>query len=70
MIDENTESFLSHGLFSVIRILFLSLFGLLSTVGKSMIIYFIIYKAPNRPLNFMILCDQVSNLKNTHYLEQ
>ena len=59
-IDENVQVIQWHGLFSVVLILILSICGILSTVGKSMIIYFIVYKAPNRPLNFMILCNQVS----------
>ena len=49
-----------HGFFSVLLICFCSAFAIISAAGKSMIIYFILYKAPKRPMNTMILLDQVS----------
>ena len=51
-----------HGFFSVLLICFCSAFAIISTAGKSMIIYFILYKAPKRPMNTMILLDQVGTL--------
>ena len=57
--DESVHVIQWHGFFSIILIGFLSIFAIISTVGKSMIIYFIIYKAPKRPMNTMILLDQV-----------
>ena len=52
-----------HGFFSVILICLCCIFAIISTSGKSMIIYFILYKAPKRPMNTMILLDQVNTLK-------
>ena len=49
-----------HGYFSVLLIGSLSLCWILSTSGKVMIIRYILTKAPKRPLNRMILHDQVS----------
>ena len=49
-----------HGCFSVLLIGFLALCGVLNTSGKVVIIRFILTKAPKRPLNWMILFDQVS----------
>ena len=51
-----------HGLFSVLLICFCSTLAVISTAGKSMIIYFIIYKAPERPMNTMILLNQMGCL--------
>ena len=36
--------------------------AIISTSGKSLIIYYILYKAPSRPLNKMILLDQIGLL--------
>ena len=52
-----------HGFFSIILICLCCIFAIISTSGKSMIIYFILYKAPKRPMNTMILLDQVSTPK-------
>ena len=51
-----------HGFFSIILICLCSAFAIISTAGKSTIIYFILYKAPKRPMNTMILLDQVGTL--------
>ncbi len=51
-----------HGFFSIILICLCSAFAIISTAGKSMIIYFILYKAPKRPMNTMILLDQIGTL--------
>ena len=51
-----------HGFFSILLICFCSTIAVISTAGKSMIIYFILYKAPERPMNTMILLDQMGLL--------
>ena len=51
-----------HGFFSILLISFCSALAVISTAGKSMIIYFILYKAPERPMNTMILLDQMGLL--------
>ena len=51
-----------HGLFSILLICFCSACAIISTAGKSLIIYFILYKAPKRPMNTMILHDQIGFL--------
>ena len=58
--NESVKVIQWHGFFSVLLICFCSAFAIISTAGKSMIIYFILYKAPKRPMNTMILLDQVS----------
>ena len=60
--DENVHVIQWHGFFSITLICFLSACGVVSTSGKVMIIHFILTKAPKRPLNKMILCDQVNIL--------
>ena len=57
--DESVQVIQWHGLFSVALLCLCGTFALISTVGKSMMIYFILYKAPKRPMNTMILLDQV-----------
>ena len=51
-----------HGFFSILLICFCSTIAVISTAGKSMIIYFILYKAPERPMNTMILLNQMGCL--------
>ena len=51
-----------HGFFSIVLITICCIFAIISTSGKSLIIYFILYKAPKRPMNTMILLDQVCDL--------
>ena len=51
-----------HGFFSILLICFCIALAVISTAGKSMIIYFILYKAPKRPMNTMILHDQLGLL--------
>ena len=60
--DENVHVVKWHGYFSVILIAFLSTCGVVSTLGKMMIIHYILTQAPKRPLNKMILCDQLGQL--------
>ena len=57
--DESVRVIQWHGFFSIILIGLLSVCGVVSTSGKVMIIHFILTKAPKRPLNKMILFDQV-----------
>ena len=69
--NESVKVIQWHGFYSVLLICFCSAFAIISTAGKSMIIYFILYKAPKRPMNTMILLDQVSgsnNFSNETYL--
>ena len=54
-----------HGLLSILFICFCSACAIISTAGKSLIIYFILYKAPKRPMNTMILLDQIGFLITT-----
>ena len=54
-----------HGLLSILFICFCSACAIISTAGKSLIIYFIVYKAPKRPMNTMILLDQIGFLITT-----
>ena len=60
--DESVHVILWHGYFSVILIIFLGACGVVSTLGKMFIIHFILTKAPQRPLNKMILCDELGQL--------
>ena len=62
--DENVHVIQWHGFFSITLICFLSACGVVSTSGKVMIIHFILTKAPKRPFNKMILCDQVTILQS------
>ena len=57
--DESVQVIQWHGLFSVALVCLCTTFAIISTAGKSMMIYFILYKAPKRPMNTMILLDQV-----------
>ena len=59
LTDESVKVIQWHGFFSILLIILCTTCALISTCGKSMIIYFILYKAPRRPLNTMILLDQV-----------
>ena len=61
-MDENVHVVQWHGYFSVILIAFLSTCGVVSTSGKMMIVHYILTQAPKRPLNKMILCDQLGQL--------
>ena len=47
-----------HGFFSILLITFCCALSIISTAGKSLIIYHVRYKAPKRPMNTMILLDQ------------
>ena len=60
--DESVKVIQWHGLFSILLIIFCSILGIISTSGKSMIIYYILYRAPRRPMNTMILFDQIGVL--------
>ena len=60
--DESVHVILWHGYFSVILIIFLGACGVVSTLGKMFIIHFILTKAPQRPLNKMLLCDELGQL--------
>ena len=60
--DESVHVIQWHGYFSVILIIFLGACGVVSTLGKIFIIHFILTKAPQRPLNKMILCDELGQL--------
>ena len=60
--DESVHVIQWHGYFSVILIIFLGACGVVSTLGKMFIIHFILTKAPQRPLNKMILCDELGHL--------
>ena len=71
--NESVKVIQWHGFFSILLICFCSAFAIITTAGKSMIIYFILYKAPKRPMNTMILLDQVSgsnNICNETFLEK
>ena len=57
--NESVQVIQWHGFFSILLICLCCTFAIISTAGKSMIIYFILYKAPKRPMNTMILLDQV-----------
>ena len=62
--DESVQVIQWHGLFSVFLICICSTFAIMSTAGKLMIIYFVMYKAPKRPINTMIFLDQVQTYLN------
>ena len=63
LTDESVQVIQWHGFWSIILICFCCAFAIISTAGKGMIIYYILYKAPKRPMNTMILFDQVSNFR-------
>ena len=51
-----------HGFFSILLIIVCSALAIISTASKSLIIYYVLYKAPKRPMNTMILFDQIGTL--------
>ena len=63
--DENVHVIQWHGYFSICLICFLVICAVASTSGKMMIIDFILRKAPKRPLNRMILLDQIGQLSTS-----
>ena len=67
-MDESVQVIQWHGFFSILLICFCCTFAIISTAGKSLIIYFIMYKAPKRPMNRMILVDQESTFRFYVYL--
>ena len=58
--DENVQVIQWHGYFSILLICFLSICIITNTSGKIFISWYILYKAPNRAFNKLILHDQVT----------
>ena len=57
--DQNVHVLQWHGYFSMLLICFLCICVIANTSGKILIAWYILYKAPKRSLNKLILWDQV-----------